>query len=154
MPGPSGTTPAASSSVCWTAELAGSILGSEGAAGTVYLDLALTNTSGESCTVRGFPGVSFVDAQGGQLGAAADRNGAAGESISLAPGQQAVAMLGVTQPGVLPGCDAGQTTQPASLLIYPPDNRDPLRVPVSSGTAACTGSAVHQLKVATLELAG
>jgi hypothetical protein len=46
---------------------------SSGAAGTITYPLELTNISGHACTVKGYPGVSAVRANGKQLGDAAVR---------------------------------------------------------------------------------
>ncbi len=60
---------------CDTGSLAGSIeSGSGGAAGSTYVHLALRNTGSSTCTLQGWPGVSFVGGgDGSQIGAAATR---------------------------------------------------------------------------------
>jgi len=70
-------------------------LGREGAAtGHFYRALDFTNVSSASCTLYGYPGVSFVAAVGGkQIGAAASRSPASKRPVVLAPGQQAHARL-------------------------------------------------------------
>jgi hypothetical protein len=110
----------------------------------------LTNTGRTSCVLRGFPGVSYVDAAGRQVGAAADRTGPAGVPMRLDPGAAATAMLRTVHPGIQEGCDQpGQTTPVAALRVYPPANTTALRLP-SSGVSACSNPAVHQLSVSTL----
>src|SRR5713226_6886180 len=42
----------------------------DGAAGSIYYELELSNTSSHACTLFGFPGVSAIDAHGHQLGSA------------------------------------------------------------------------------------
>jgi uncharacterized protein DUF4232 len=58
------------------------------AAGSTYVPIDFTNTSGNACTMEGYPGVSFVRGpSGGQLGNAATRNPAASPAmVTLAPG--------------------------------------------------------------------
>lgn len=59
---PSGGQPAAAR--CDGAGLRGSLLGTEGAAGTIWVTLRLRNVSGRSCTVASVPDVRLLDAQG------------------------------------------------------------------------------------------
>lgn len=71
------------------------------AAGSIYVPIDFTNTSGNACTMEGYPGVSFVRGpSGGQLGNAATRNPAAPPAmVTLAPGGVAHAILQVAQAG-------------------------------------------------------
>ena len=46
----------------------------QGYAGGVYQAIDFTNTSGASCTLYGYPGVSLVAATHAQIGLAATRN--------------------------------------------------------------------------------
>ncbi|OHV37198.1 hypothetical protein BCD49_18135 [Pseudofrankia sp. EUN1h] len=149
---PATTAPAVP--ICAASVLAAAIVGSDGAAGTIYTQLTLTNNSSARCTLRGYPGVSFVDTAGNQLGAPADRTGEAGSAVVLAGGGKAQFTVQVTQPGVLPGCDTeGSFTSAANLRIYPPDNTVALLVPVPQGRQACKSPSVHQLKVTSLAAA-
>jgi hypothetical protein len=71
------------------------------AAGSNYVPIDFTNTSGSACTMEGYPGVSFVRSpSGGQLGNAATRNPAAAPAmVTLAPGGIAHAVLQVAEAG-------------------------------------------------------
>ena len=71
------------------------------AAGSTYVPIDFTNTSGSACTMEGYPGVSFVRSpSGGQLGNAAARNTAASPAmVTLAPGGIAHAVLQVAEAG-------------------------------------------------------
>jgi uncharacterized protein DUF4232 len=71
------------------------------AAGSTYVPIDFTNTSGSACTLDGYPGVSFVRGpSGGQLGNPATRNPAAAPAmVTLAPGAVAHAMLQVAEAG-------------------------------------------------------
>ena len=66
------------------------------AAGTSYVALDFTNTSGHSCHMFGFPGVSFVTGNpGSQIGAAASRQKTFGpENVTLASGAVAARLAG------------------------------------------------------------
>ncbi|MBO0818890.1 MAG: DUF4232 domain-containing protein [Actinobacteria bacterium] len=102
---------------------------SGGAAGSVYYPIDFTNTSGSSCTLFGYPGVSFVTgprASGNQIGRAADRNtSAAAATVTIPPGGDAHAVLQVV--------DAGNYSPSACrpvtahwLRVYPPGETVPV----------------------------
>ena len=134
-------TEGASSGRCRADELTGTLAPSPGgaSAGSDHFVLTLTNSGTQTCTVNGFPGVSFVgDGTGTQLGAAARRNGSAGRTVTLMPTDGARADLTVAQAGNYPDCSP-QTAD--GLRVYPPDDRDSLFVRTSDLTA-CRSSAV------------
>lgn len=110
---------------CATGSLSAEVTPAEGggAAGSVYWDVVLTNTGSAECTVTGFPGVSFTDASGAQVGEPAEREAAEGVTVALAPGASAVAPLRVTSPGIIGGCTP---TTASSVVIYPPDQTESL----------------------------
>ena len=120
---PSAGTPAAAATPgpCSTAGLRVTLGSSQGAAaGHFYRNLDFTNISGASCTLYGYPGVSFVAAVGGkQIGAAASRSPASKRLIVLAPGQKAHARLDLLD--VLnfppPECAASDAHW---IKVYPP----------------------------------
>src|SRR6202042_1643758 len=87
-----------------------------------YVALAFTNTSGHSCDMFGFPGVSFVTGNpGSQIGAAASRQEAIGpEKGRLASGAVAHAWLGVVDAGNFSPSACGQVTA-HWLKVFPPD---------------------------------
>jgi hypothetical protein len=95
----------------------------QGAAGSAYYPLNFTNTSGSTCEMYGYPGVSFAAAatgSGRQIGEAAQRNAAfAKMAVRLAPGATAHAWLQVTVASNYPAA----TCQPVTahwLRVYPP----------------------------------
>ncbi|WP_084011181.1 DUF4232 domain-containing protein [Pseudofrankia sp. DC12] len=147
---------------CPSSSLAAKVQSAEGAAGTEYYEMALTNTGSTRCAVEGYPGASLLDAAGNQLGAPADREpagqppgaaGASGGRIALAPGGLLVFTVLITQPGVLPGCLTPDTmTKAATMRVYPPDNTVALLVSLNGtgGLLACAAPAVHELKVTTV----
>ena len=92
------------------------------AAGTSYVALDFTNTSGHSCHMFGFPGVSFVTGNpGSQIGAAASRQTTFGpENVTLASGAVAHAWLGVVNAGNFSPSACGPVTA-HWLKVYPPD---------------------------------
>src|SRR5579875_313972 len=95
-----------------------------GAAGTVYYPLELTNTSGHACSLYGFPGVSATSRSGGQLGSPAGWQSGPGfgtkHAVVLAPGATAHAILAYHDAVVstAPGCDPVDAT--FELRVFPP----------------------------------
>jgi len=59
----------AGSTGCHSGQLTVAVTNSQGAAGTIYSHLTFTNKSAIACTMTGYPGVSFVDGAGHQVGA-------------------------------------------------------------------------------------
>jgi hypothetical protein len=121
-PAPSGANPvtAGCSSSALTARV--DLAQSGAAAGSVYVPIDFTNTSGSPCTLDGYPGVSFVRSpSGGQLGNAATRNPAAAPAmVTLAPGGIAHAILQVGEAG---NYSASACTPVTAhwLKIFPPN---------------------------------
>lgn len=122
---------------CHTSGLSASVGAGEAGAGQRSFSVALTNQSGRTCTLRGFPGAAFADAEGGQLGPDPERVGTTPPGkITLVAGQSAWAALSFPDPRLT----GSSTTKPETLLITPPDERRPLsvrwengEVPVSDG---------------------
>lgn len=114
------TTPPStvSSTHCRTENLRGSLGESESGAGQRYTALVLTNVGSTTCDLRGFPGVSLLDASGTQIGAPAGREGTAGSSVSIPAGGTASATLHTSTAGTGGSC----TGPSAKLRVYPPDN--------------------------------
>jgi hypothetical protein len=128
-----GTTACASSSLKVVVKTAKA----SGAAGSIYYPLEMTNTSSGTCSLFGYPGVSFVTGQGGViLGLAAHRNPVTpSATVTLAPGQTAHATLQVAEAG---NYSAGQCKPVTAhwLRVYPPNQTRALYVPFT--TTACS----------------
>jgi Protein of unknown function (DUF4232) len=95
-----------------------------GAAGTIYHPLRLTNVSSAACTMYGYPGVAFVTSQGGRvIGAPAGRRtigGVVPTLITLQPGAAAHATLAISD--VLLGDQCHNHQLPVTAIqVYPPD---------------------------------
>jgi uncharacterized protein DUF4232 len=110
---------AAGPSGCLAAGLHAHLGVSQGAAGTIYQVIALTNTSNATCTLYGYPGVSFVTGAGGaQVGLPASKDPVVAKTlVTLAPGAQAAFLLGVHEAGAYPTC---KIINVGWLRIYPP----------------------------------
>ena len=124
------TAPAAQGGPCSTAALRVTLGSQQGAAaGHFYRTLDFTNISGASCTLYGYPGVSFVTAPGGgQIGPAATRNPAAAKQlVTVPPGQTVHAELQVVDAENYPPADCGLVTA-HWLKIYPPNQTAPAYV--------------------------
>ncbi|CAL8899745.1 DUF4232 domain-containing protein [Kocuria varians] len=129
--------------VCNPSQLSGSAAPEQGAAGHTIVSLTLTNTGSTPCTLDGYAGVSFTDANGAPVGAPASREGAGPGAVTLQPGASASAGLSITQPGVI-----GQVCNPQAvtgLRVYPPGSYDSLVV--SYPVQACGNPKVSQLQV-------
>jgi hypothetical protein len=137
---------------CATSALKATIGPGNGAAGSSFFPIAFTNTSGTTCTLYGYPGVSFVTAAGGsQIGAAATRSSSITPAlVSLAPGATAHAMLQVVNANNYPPsrCTVVHTHW---LRVYPPDQFTPLYISFSSQTCGGGASATGILSVQTVQ---
>jgi hypothetical protein len=94
---------------------------SDGAAGTIFYPIIFTNSGPVRCTLRGYPGVSSVDARGRQIGAAADRSPTTpARTVVLAPRGSATAVYGQAQALNYPRSRCRPVTARA-LRIYAPN---------------------------------
>jgi hypothetical protein len=107
----------ASTPMCATSQLTPSLGGGDAGAGNLYRYLVLTNHSGSTCHLTGFPGLSLLDAHGRQIGAPATREHNSYAPVVLRPG-------GSVSDTIHTANHMG-TCLPAStsLRIYPPGNR-------------------------------
>jgi hypothetical protein len=136
--GTSTNTGTASSSRCHTSELTAKVGGNDPGAGQENFPIVLTNTSGRTCTVRGYPGAAFVNASGTQLGPDPQREtGTTATTVTLKPGRSAWAGLSFSNPEV----SGAKTATPATLVVTPPDEKDPLKVSWTNGTVPVSGNA-------------
>lgn len=137
-PSPASTTPSGPPP-CATSALKVTVPTGNGnaAAGSAYYPIDFANVSASSCTLYGFPGVSFVTAQGGsQIGPAATRNPAVAKTlVTLAPGQTVHAELQVVDAENYPAADCGLVSA-HWLKIYPPNQTAAVYVSFSAQT--CT----------------
>ncbi len=146
---PAPTRAAGGTPECKVADLKLSFGGGEGAAGTTYRNLVFTNKGTRTCTMQGYPGVSYVTGDDGrQVGPAAYRVGEKGPVITLKPGGTAFTPIGFVQvanydPAVC------RPTEVRGLRIYPPHDYDSMFI-AKTGTG-CTGTPPgNQLTVGTV----
>jgi Protein of unknown function (DUF4232) len=151
-PSPSAVTPSASpatsaaAATCHTSGLRIRFADDEGggAAGSVYGTITFTNTAKLTCSLRGFPGVSYVGkGNGTQIGAAADHDNDTVSRVTLAPGKKAVATLRRTNAGNYASeCHKKKVD---GLRIYPPASTTSAFVKFPS--TGCSNKKVHLLSV-------
>lgn len=126
----SGATGSSAGDRCAASSLAGRIeAGSGGAAGSVIVHLVLENTGSTTCTVQGWPGVSFVGGgTGKQIGAAAvAEKSSPHPTVTLAPGKTAVAPLKIVRAENFSAGDCSPQT-PDGFRVYPPGSKQSLFV--------------------------
>lgn len=121
---------------CHTSELRASVGRPSPGAGQRNFPIVLTNTADRTCTVRGYPGAAFVDASGKQLGPDPKRSPDTPTTVTLTPGRSAWAGLSFASPEI----SGARTARPAALLVTPPDERDPLKVPWTAGEVPVAGN--------------
>jgi hypothetical protein len=140
------TSPAAPSGPagCLASALAAHLGISQGTAGTIYQVIVLTNTSSATCTLYGYPGVSFVTGVGGsQVGLPATKNPAVATAlVTLAPGGDADVLLAVHDAGAMPEC---KITTVNWLRIYPPGDYGSIYVQYN--TQACANPTTSIMSV-------
>lgn len=128
---------------CTTQHLSATVSPQEGATGSTILALSLTNESDQACKLSGFPGVSFADGNGAMIGVPAERTGGSGATVTVLPGESASAALkqgNANNYGQV--CNAHTSDH---LVIYPPENTEPLTVPYQ--TQACGNPKIVQLEI-------
>jgi hypothetical protein len=147
-PSPSDTAP----SGCATPYLK-ALVGPAGvAAGSAYYPIELTNIAKSSCTLYGFPGVSFVTGvNGSQIGLAATENPIRPRRlVTLAPGKTASALLQVVNAANYPPHRCKPVTA-HWLKVYPPGETSALYYNFSATICSVLVSSVHSLSVGTVQ---
>jgi Protein of unknown function (DUF4232) len=115
-----------------------------GGAGSVTGTLTFTNTGSAACTLRGFPGVSYVGGgKGTQVGQPASRTDDAVKTRTLAPGSSVKSALRRTQPGGYG--DECQQTEVDGFRVYPPGSTESAFVAFK--TTGCKSTSAPLLQV-------
>ncbi|XVS65023.1 DUF4232 domain-containing protein [Actinosynnema sp. CA-299493] len=122
---------------CRSADLTIGFGREEGAAGTVYREVVLTNRGPRTCVLRGFPGVSYVDGNGDRVGAAAARVGERGPLLTLPHGTAVRSDVGFAQVDNFDP-DVCRKTPVWGIRVFPPDETAPLHLPMT-GQHGCAG---------------
>ncbi|MGN0109986.1 MAG: DUF4232 domain-containing protein [Bifidobacterium sp.] len=132
----SASASAVATGACTTKELTAKLTqGAGGGAGSSYPYLVLTNSGTQTCTLRGYPGVSLRHGNT-QIGAAAKRDSTVTAStITLKPGQSAHSALRIVNAGNFDAADCTPTAAD-TMLIYPPDQTDAISID-ATGLTGC-----------------
>jgi len=142
-------TASAGPALCKSASLTPSVDSTGGgAAGSVYQKLILTNSGMAPCILKGYPGVSLVNAPtGGPIGAPADRDTSkAPVELLLKPGDSGAAVLRYTQAGLYPDCTKAAAT---GFRIYPPE--DTGSVFLAQQREACSNTGIKLLTIGAFQ---
>lgn len=134
---------------CTTGDLDVTAGQSQGAAGSILLDVEFTNTSDGSCTLAGFPGVTLVDEAGEPVGAPAEREENVPSSVvELAAGSTATSALSIGRAENYDEAACGPTPAGGLQVIVPEEEQTTvLDVP---DLTACTADDVTLLSVQPL----
>jgi hypothetical protein len=133
--------------VCSTSQLAVALGSGGAAAGSSYYPLDFTNTSGSSCTLYGYPGVSFVTASGAQVGTAATENPVyPRQLVVIAPGKTAHALLRVTAAVNYPPSMCKPVTV-NRLKIYPPGDTSAMYLNLKFSATGCKNAKIFVLGI-------
>lgn len=115
-----------------------------GQAGSTNYPMEFTNTSGQSCHLYGYPGVS-AELAGHQVGSPARRNNAvAPQTVTLAAGATAHAVLQITDVSALPGC---KPVTAAGLRVYPPGAFTAANIPFRFRACSVAGPVFLSIQV-------
>ncbi|KUF16914.1 DUF4232 domain-containing protein [Streptomyces silvensis] len=114
---------------CTADHLALSLGRGDAGAGNRYAPLVFTNTGTTACALRGYPGVSMLDASGERIGHPAKRSGSALPPVELAPGRHAYAALHTVARGLT---DKPCWPRAQRVNVYPPGSKQYLRAPARS----------------------
>jgi hypothetical protein len=134
---------------CLASGLEGQLGVSQGTAGTIYQVIVLTNTSNVTCTLYGYPGVSFVTGAGGsQIGKPASKNPVVPKAlVTLAPGAKADVLLAVHDAGAIAGC---KIVNVGWLRIFPPGDYGSIYVQYN--TQACANHSISIMSVSPVRV--
>ncbi|MFD7475444.1 DUF4232 domain-containing protein [Streptomyces sp. NPDC059837] len=127
----------ATSTRCTASQLRGNVGENNPGAGQENFPLVVTNFSGRTCTIDGYPGVAFVDGSGKQLGPDPKRGSGSPTKITLAPGKSAWAGLSFGNPEV----SGARKATPTGILITPPDEKVSVKVDWTGGAVPVSSAA-------------
>ena len=149
----SSTSGDAASTRCATSALTGSVAdGGGSSAGATRVAIILRNTGARSCTLQGWPGVSFVGGGNGtQIGNAAtlDRS-TPHQTLTLRPSGEVQAVVTVKDAGDWDSATCHPRVTDGFRVI-PPGSRQSLFVPATGALfESCAAPAVHQLTTSAL----
>lgn len=125
---------------CTTAELEVwlGVGGGGGQAGSIAYPMELTNVSGHTCHLFGFPGVS-AEVAGHQVGSAAGRDHSAPEhTVTLRAGATAHTVLQIADVSAFPASSCKPVTA-GGLTVYPPGAVNAAQIPFRFRACSANG---------------
>jgi len=135
---------------CVAADLTPSFLGTNGAAGTIAVGFALTNSSSSTCSTYGWPGVELIDSAGSGLSTDYTRTSSdilgstPADVIKLAPGQEASFRFIASDFAASSTCNDAGTMQ-----IIAPNDTATMTVTMSGGLPACGKATLSPMMTGT-----
>lgn len=118
-----GAAPAASPPACSTGSLVIWLdTNGSGAAGSIYYTVELTNLSGRTCTLQGYPRVAAVDLSGRQVGRGSGRYVSGRPTVQIAGGGTASFVLQVVDVANF-SRSACRPVTAAGLRVFPPGSQ-------------------------------
>ncbi len=150
VPAASGAATAAGTPACSSSNLVAWLdTNSSNGLGSSFFNLMFTNESGHRCTLIGYPGVSAVNLNGKQIGAAANHNtGVKKKLITLNNGGSAVADLAIAEALNFPPSTCKPTAS-AGFRVYPPNQKAAKYVPFPFMT--CAGKSDPTLSIRVVQ---
>ncbi|MGO1948025.1 MAG: DUF4232 domain-containing protein, partial [Mycobacteriaceae bacterium] len=135
---------------CTIDQLQTSVGDQQGAAGSVLVNVDLTNGSDSDCTVDGYPGVALVGEDDQPIGAPATREQSGDVTpVDLAPGESATAAVKISRAENYDENECGPL--PATgLQVIPPDETSS-SVAGLEGVTGCSNENVELLSVQPLQ---
>jgi hypothetical protein len=119
----------------------------DGAAGSFYYQLELSNISGHTCTLYGYPGVSAAGPGGVQMGSAAGRQAGDPEHVvTLANGATAHVLLRIADTGAFSPSACGPKNA-IGLKVYPPNDTASQFVPLTFSACSKKGPVFLHVRV-------
>lgn len=113
-----------------------------------YTSLQFTNVGQRTCTLQGFPGVSYVTGDSGQqVGLPANRSGNLGPAVTLRPGGSTTAGLVMVNPDPYPA-DQCKRVDVRGLRVYPPNETAAMFLPTAG--ESCSGNVGPLLTVSSV----
>jgi hypothetical protein len=137
---------------CATSDLHIDLGQGNGAAGSTIVPIEFENQSSSTCTMFGFPGVSFVTGVGGsQIGASGGENSATPRKlITLAPGAKAHALMAVVVAQNFPTSKCNPV-KAHWLKVFPPGETAAQFLKYNADTCSSPSTAVRVLNIETVQ---
>jgi Protein of unknown function (DUF4232) len=132
-------------SACATSALKVSLGPANATAGTTFYPLKFVNKGKTSCTLTGYPGVSAVTSAGKQIGNPASRSGGKFRTVTVAPGKQQSASVGIVDTGNFSATSCKPVTA-AGLKIIPPNQSQSVTLKKKFSTCSSTTTTSLQVR--------